>query len=171
MPISDASGTLMNLAEIAAAFAGFAALVSVLRERGDRVEAAHNILRLRIVISTSVVVVGASLIPIALSGFGLDESLIWRICAVILLIFNYGVILSFVRSYQPVQGSFPPDRLAVSLVGTLELLDQIALALVILSVWPELNYSLYFAALVFNLCQAAFVFVRFIGSEFTVGGA
>lgn len=70
----EAAGMLMNLAEIAAAFAGFAALVSVLRERGDRREAAHNILRLRIVISTSVVVVAASLIPIGMLNFGVGDA-------------------------------------------------------------------------------------------------
>ncbi len=168
MTVAEATDILMNMAEIAAAFAGFAALVSVLRERGERTTTAHNILRLRMVISTSVVVVAAGLIPIAFGGFGIDDVLVWRLSAVILLILDYGVIVSFVRSYQPVQGDFPPDRLAVTLVGFLEFVDQVALVLIILSIWPDLSYSLYFAALVFNLCQAAFVFVRFIGSEFTV---
>ena len=162
----DAAGALMNLAEIAAAFAGFSALVSVLRERGVRTETSHNILRLRIVISTSVLVVAASLVPVALMNFELADGIVWRLSAVVLLALNYGVIASFVRSYRPVQGKFPADRLAVSVVGVLELLDQIALIVVILSIWPSLDFPLYFAALVFNLCQAAFVFVRFVGSEF-----
>jgi len=38
---------------------------------------------------------------------------------------------------------------------------------VIINVWPTLNYPLYLAALIFNICQAAFVFVRFVGSEFS----
>lgn len=163
----EAADALMNFAEIAAAFAGFSALVSVLRDRGARTETVHNILRLRIVISTSVVVVAASLIPAGLMNFGVSDVIVWRASAVTLLALNYGVIASFVRSYQPVQGRFPADRLAVGVVGVLELLDQVALVVIILSVWPDLNYALYFLALVFNLCQAAFVFVRFVGSEFT----
>jgi len=50
---------------------------------------------------------------------------------------------------------------------TLEFMDQAALVLVIFNFWPELNYPLYLAALIFNICQAAFVFVRFAGSGFS----
>ena len=162
----EAVDALMNVAEIAAAFAGFSALVSVLRDRGSRTETVHNILRLRIVISTSVLVVTASLIPSGLMNFGMPDDIVWRLSAVTLLALNYSVIVSFVMSYRSVHGRFPPDLLAVGVVGVLELLDQITLIAVILDVWPSLNYALYFLALVFNLCQAAFVFVRFVGSEF-----
>ena len=153
MPTIGSTDSLMNLAEIAAAFAGFSALVSVLRTRDVRTETAHNILRLRIVISTSVLVVAASLIPVGLMNFQLPDEIIWRISAVILLALNYGIIYSFTKSYRPVRGEFPADRLAVGIVGTLELLDQLLLFMVILNIWPSLNYPFYFAALVFNLCQ------------------
>jgi hypothetical protein len=163
---TDAIDPLMNLAEIAAAFAGFAALVSVLRDRSVRIETAHNILRLRIVISTSVLVVAASLIPVGLMNFELTDSVVWRVSAVTTLVLNYGIITSFVRSYEPVQGKFPVDHLALVVVGTMELLDQAALLAVILNFWPGLNFALFFVAMVLNLLQAAFVFVRFVGSEF-----
>jgi hypothetical protein len=54
----------------------------------------------------------------------------------------------------------------VILVGALELLDQVALVLILLNIWPDQDFPLYFAALVANICQAAFVFLRFVGSEF-----
>ena len=163
----DVTGDLLSIAEILAAFAGFAALVSVLRQRGTRADALHDILRLRIVISTSMVVVVAALIPVGLTMFQLPERLVWGISAVILLLLNYGVIFSFIKSYKPVEGKFPPDTFAVGIVFILELMDQAALIFVIFNVWPELNYPLYLAALIFNICQAAFVFVRFVGSEFS----
>lgn len=167
MTALDATGNLLNIAEISAAFAGFAALVSVLRQRGTRADAMHDILRLRIVISTSMVVVVAALIPVGLAHFHLSERLVWGVSAGILLLLNYGVIYSFIKSYKPVQGKFPPDNFAVGVVSALELLDQAALILVVFNVWPGLNYPLYLAALIFNICQAAFVFVRFVASEFS----
>lgn len=72
----DVTDTLLSLAEVAAAFAGFAAL----------------------------------------ANFYLSDRLVWGLSAVILLL---------------------------------------------------LNYPLYLAALIFNICQAAFVFVRFVASEFS----
>jgi len=166
MPATDAIDTLLSVAEISAAFAGFAALVSVLKERDDRAGALHGILRLRVVISTSVVVVAASLIPVGLANFDLPDRIVWGVSAALLLVLNYSVIFSFINSYKPVQGMFPPDRVAVILVSALELLDQVALVIILLNIWPDLDYPLYFAALVANICQAAFVFLRFVGSEF-----
>jgi hypothetical protein len=164
----DITSNLLNIAEISAAFAGFAALVSVLRQRGTRADALHDILRLRIVISTSMVVVVAALIPVGLISFNLSDRLVWGVSAGTLLLLNYGVIYSFIKSYKPVEGKFPPDNFAVGIVSTLEFIDQAALVLVLLNFWPTLNYPLYLAALIFNICQAAFVFVRFVGSEFSV---
>lgn len=167
MTAPDITGNLLNIAEISAAFAGFAALVSVLRKRGTRADTLHNILRLRIVISTSMVVVVAALVPVGLTSFHLSDRLVWGLSAGILLLLNYGVIFSFVKSYKPVQDRFPPDRFAVGVVFALELMDQIALVLIVFNFWPTLNYPLYLAALIFNICQAAFVFVRFVASEFS----
>ena len=156
----DVTGDLLNIAEISAAFAGFAALVSMLRQRGTSADALHDILRLRIVISTSMIVVVAALIPVGLTSLQLPDRVVWGISAGILLLLNYSVIFSFIKSYKP-------DIFAVGVVFMLELMDQVALVLVILNIWPELNYPLYLAALIFNICQAAFVFVRFVGSEFS----
>lgn len=167
MTALDSTSNFLNIAEISAAFAGFAALVSVLRQRGTREDALHDILRLRIVISTSMVVVIASLIPVGLANFHLSERVLWGVSAGILLLLNYGVIFSFIKSYKPVQGRFPPDNFAVGVVSVLELMDQAVLVLVIFNFWPGLNYALYMAALIFNISQAAFVFLRFVASEFS----
>lgn len=167
MTTLEITDNLLNIAEISAAFAGFAALVSVLRQRGTRADAIHDILRLRIVISTSMLVVVAALVPVGLVHFQLSDRLVWGFSAGTLLMLNYSVIYSFVKSYKPVEGEFPPDNFAVSVVTTLEFMDQAALVLVLLNLWPELNYPLYLAALILNICQAAFVFVRFVGSEFS----
>ena len=81
---------------------------------------------------------------------------------------DYAIIASFVRSYQPVRGKFPPDRMAVSVFLGLELVEQTALVLIILDIRPEFSFALYVMTLVLNIGQAATVFVRYVGSEFSV---
>ena len=159
--------TLLSMAEIAAAFAGFAALVSVIRRASDQpADAVHDLLRLRLVISSSVAGVAAALIPVGLAGYGLDSGLIWRLAALIFLIFDNGIIVSFVGSYKPVRGSFPPDRLAVILVTALEAVEQVSLVAVVLGLTFGSGPALYVTALIANICQAGFIFVRFVGSAF-----
>ena len=159
--------TLLSMAEIAAAFAGFAALVSVIRRATNQpADAAHDLLRLRLVISGSVAGVAAALVPVGLAGYGLDAGLTWRLAAVIFLVFDNGIIASFLASYRPVRGAFPPDRLAVVVVGVLEVIEQVSLIAVILGLPFGNAPALYITALIANLCQAGFIFVRFVGSAF-----
>ena len=159
--------TLLSMAEIAAAFAGFAALVSVIRRSSDQhADVVHDLLRLRLVISSSVTGVAAALIPVGLAGYGLDTMLIWRLAAVIFLIFDNGVIVWFLGAYRPVRGTFPPDRLAVGLVSFLEMMEQASLFTVVLGFGAGNAPALYVTALIANICQAGFIFVRFVGSAF-----
>ena len=160
--------TLLSMAEIAAAFAGFAALVSVLRRAGPRSsEAVHDLLRLRLVISSSVTGVAGALIPVGLAGYGLGSHLVWQLAALTFLVFGNGIIVSFVRSYRPVHGTFPPDNLAVLVVSSIEVVEQLSLLIVALGFAPDNASALYVTALIANICQAGFIFVRFVGSAFS----
>ena len=159
--------TLLSMAEIAAAFAGFAALVSVIRRASDQpTEAVHDLLRLRLVISSGVAGVAAALIPVGLAGYGLEPGIIWRLAALLFLVFDNGIIASFIGAYKPVRGTFPPDRLAVSLVTALEAVEQVSLLVVVFGFTSGTAPALYVTALIANLCQAGFIFVRFVGSAF-----
>jgi O-antigen/teichoic acid export membrane protein len=159
--------TLLSMAEITAVFAGFAALVTVIRRGSDQPgDAVHDLLRLRLVIASSVTGVAAALVPVGLAGYGLDPGLTWRLAALIFLILDNGVIVSFLGSYKPVRGTFPPDRMAVILVSLLEVVEQVSLLAVILGVTFGSASALYVTALIANLCQAGFIFVRFVGSSF-----
>lgn len=163
----DNTGTLLALAEIAAAFAGFAALVSVI-QRGERLpgQAMHDLLRLRLVIGSSVAGVAAALVPVALAGYGVDPDTTWRISSALFLVFGYGIIGSLVSSYRPVRTEFAPDRLAVVVVTSIEVIEQGSLLIVLLGLPFGNPAALYVTALIGNICQTGFVFVRFVGSTF-----
>jgi O-antigen/teichoic acid export membrane protein len=142
-------------------------LVSVIRRPSDQpAEAVHDLLRLRLVISSSVAGVAAALIPVGLDGYGLDPSLTWRLAALLFLVFDNGIIASFIGAYKPVKGTFPPDRLAVTLVSALEVIEQSSLLAVVFGVASGNASALYVTALIANLCQVGFIFVRFVGSAF-----
>jgi len=163
----DNSDALLSLAEIAAAFAGFAALVSVIRKKRENAsEAAHDILRLRLIVSSGVVGVTAALVPVGLAGYGLPTDLVWRLSSLTFLVLGYGILLSFTNAYRPVRGEFPPDILAVVVAAFIEVLEQVSLFMVLLGVPVGNPAALYTTALIGNICQAGFIFVRFVGSAF-----
>ena len=158
---------LLSLAEIAAAFAGFAALVSVIPRGPDRTETpAHDLLRLRLIISSGVTGVVTALLPLGLSGFGVEGEVVWRLSAVVFLILDNSIILSFLGAYGPVRGSFPPDRLAVTVFMSLEGVEQLGLLAIVFGLGEWDPAGVYTAVLTANLVQAGFIFVRFVGSAF-----
>ena len=164
MPNND---ILLSLAEISAAFAGFAALVSVLSKRNDKMaDAIHDLLRLRLVISSSVAGVAAALLPIGLAAYGINPEVTWRLAALAFLIFDNGIIASFMRTYRPVRETFVPDRLAVVIVGVLEVTEQVSLIVIVIGLSSGNEPALYVTALIGNICQAGFIFVRFVASAF-----
>ncbi|MDH3734174.1 MAG: hypothetical protein OEU54_11595 [Gemmatimonadota bacterium] len=159
--------TLLALAEIAAAFAGFAALVSVVRPgTRDQGHALHDLLRLRLVIASSVAGVAGALIPVGLAGYGVDPGVIWRVSSLLFLLMGYGIIGSLLSGYRPVKEEFHPDRLAVIVVTAIEAIEQTSLVIVLLGLPIGNPEALYVTALIGNICQAGFVFVRFVGSTF-----
>ncbi|MEX2471126.1 MAG: hypothetical protein WEA34_03045 [Gemmatimonadota bacterium] len=163
LPQSD---ILLSMAEVAAAFAGFAALVSVIPRGLQRTAApAHDLLRLRLVIASGVAGVAGALIPVGLAGY-VEGDWVWRASAVAFLVFDNVIIVSFLRAYEPVRGAFPPDKVAVVVVSALEVAEQIGLAAIVLGVGSFDPGALYVTALIANICQAGFIFLRFVGSTF-----
>ena len=126
----------------------------------------YDLLRLRLVISSGVAGVAAALIPVSLAGLGLESEIAWRAAALAFLLFDNGIILSFVRAYKPVEGAFEPDRFAVTVATGLEIVEQLSLVVVFLGLAGDRAGPLYVTALVANICQAGFIFMRFVGSAF-----
>jgi hypothetical protein len=56
--------------------------------------------------------------------------------------------------------------MAVGVVGSIELIEQTSLLFVLLGIPIGNPHALYTTALIGNICQAGFVFVRFVGSTF-----
>ncbi len=163
----DDSDALLTIAEIAATFAGFAALVSVLGRRVRSGRAIHDLLRLRLVIATSLIVVVASLVPSALARFGLPMTQVWQIAAGVFLALIYIEFVSFFATYNPVREDFDPDLVAAGVSGALQLLVQAGLLIVLFGWMEALDDALYVGALVAMLCTSAFVFMRLVESTFS----
>ena len=162
----DQSDALLTLAEVAASFAGFAALVTLFARKRIAGTAIHDMLRLRLVIGASVAAVIAALVPVALAGYGLSDANTWRIGSALFLALIYFTIGSFVTSYQPVRGVFAPDRLAVFIAVVLEIFIQISLGAILFGFAAESGFGLYISALIGTIAQAAFVFLRLVESTF-----
>jgi len=163
--LADDSNTLLTIAEIGATFAGFAALVSALGRRATTGRALHDLMRLRLVIGTSLIVVVTALVPSALELFDFEPATIWRASAGLFLALTYVEIVALISGYHRVRDEIVPDIAAVAIAFALQLVVQGALIALTVGL-TEHDDAWYVAALVAMLATAAIVFMRLVESAF-----
>ena len=81
--VLDEAELLPTIAEISVAFAGFASLVSVFGARSSGAHLAPNLIRLRGMIETALLVLAFSLVPYLPYKFGMSSEASWRVAAVV----------------------------------------------------------------------------------------
>jgi hypothetical protein len=155
---------LLGIAEIAVAFAGFAAIAGVIgrRQRGSE---QHDFERLRGVVLASIVVVVAALVPIVLSRFDLPESTTWRLASGAALVLNLWGLAQVIRGGRR-SGLHRADRFYTSLAYSIEVPLECVLIANVFALFPAHLAALYLTFLVLLLCQAAVVFVALLASLF-----
>jgi mycothiol synthase len=151
----------LSIAEIAGVFVGFGALISFSRD-----QTAQARVPLRGVVTVGLVVLVASLLPVALARYGLTERTLWAwSSAGFLLIIWVAIVRLFSdpehRAWVK-RDAIAHPALTVLFWVFLEVPIQVPLVLAVLGVAPTLAPAFYVTGLVLNLVEAAFVFARLV---------
>lgn len=155
--------TLGLIAEIAAAIAGFAALAGVFSDRGD--PARHAFTRLRVVVSSGLLLLLSAVGPIVVADFGLPDTTTWRICSVGAFGVNAFILVQGLS--RSVEVDLPLRDWSTYLVfWPTEIVCQLALLTNILGLLPSMAASLYLAFLYSALVQTAWIFLELLDAAF-----
>lgn len=146
--------TLLSIAEIGAAFAGFSGLAGVIGRRSEGSDQL-DFERLRSVVLASLVVVVASLLPIVFLRFELTDVIAWRLASGLALGLNVLGAIDLIR-----RGVYTPLGYA------LEVAMDLALMANLLALFPQNMAALYLCFLVLLLCQGAYAFLGLLASLF-----
>ena len=150
--------TLLSIAEIAGVFVGFAALLTVVSRSAEVNVRAGDSFLLATVVLSSVVVIGAALVPVVLSRYGVVESTVWRASASVLLVTNWVQILYVGRTTLRYREAHQRRPGLGFVIGTLEIVLQASLLVCVLGVWKNLSSALYVTAPAVALIQAGIMF-------------
>ena len=160
------AGLLVTLAEIAGIFVGFGALISV---RGGGASDAREVLYLRSVLTMGLWVVVAGLVPATLGAYGLAGHDLWLLSGLLALV---GALVVWAVNYWPpdVQAytaSMPRSQLVREIVGNAVLVVPmlVALVLVVLGPFPDLEPALYLTAVVLGLFVAGLTLLWLVFSH------
>ena len=155
----ESADTYLAICEIAAAFAGFSAIVAILDKRSD--SSAET--QLKSVLLICLLVIAASLIPVLLAEYSFSNEQIFTVSGAFFLFLIWLTIFS-VSHISKASGSNILEnvgsRASNIVMWTLEVAIQLPLILCIFRIFPELNSAFYMTALILNLFQAAQFFYK-----------
>jgi hypothetical protein len=154
---------LVALAGIAGVFVGFGALIST------RDANATELWLIRNVVNGGLMVVAAALLPVVIARYDLAGHELWRLSSLIVLALDWAVIILLHtrrehRAMQVLQTRAARAALS-SAVLFLEAPAQIALILVVLGLFPDVEPALYLTAVVLLLFEAAAILVMLVYTQ------
>jgi hypothetical protein len=154
------------IAEIAGIFVGFGALIGVSRPNGVPLA---QLARLRGLVTMGLMIIIASLVPIAFSLYGIIDHNLWFLSSLIYYFLNWIVIiLSFRdpmnRELMRTETQTNPV-LSILFWLLLEVPLHVLLILNLIGVFLLLEPAFYTTALLFSLFQAAFALVQLVYSQ------
>lgn len=84
--MSDDIGSLLTLAELAVAFAGFSSIVVLFQRRGEGDWSRLDAMRFRTMLQASLVAAFFAVLPLPVAKLGASSELVWSLCGCILAV-------------------------------------------------------------------------------------
>ena len=148
---------LYTLATLLVTFAGFSALLMMLRQAvGAQLSPLDRFLT-RTVVGHAVVLIGGALLPPLLQLYALPEAIVWRAAALIFGLNYLWLLLSFSHRRVVAAGHAPPRLVKIIFIG-LGSASIVAMIAYVLAGLPQ-SAAVYITALTLNFFTLAFSFV------------
>lgn len=155
---------LLTYVEVAVAFAGFAALVTAIRDRGPGAANPHLWVRLRGMVELALLVAAFSVGALSIRAFGVADETVWRICSGCLAAaWPAQFLLVILRARRLHRAGFPfGSMLYRCFLYSIALLSTAWLATNALGCWPSSSGAVYIANLGLLLFVSGVWFIRLV---------
>ena len=155
---------LLTYVEVAVAFAGFAALVTAVRDHASGETNPHLWVRLRGMVETALLVAAFSVGAICIRAFGVADDPAWRFCSGLLAAAWLAQFLLVMARAQRLRRAGHPfgSRFYRYFLYSIALLTTAILAANALGWWPSSAGAVYFTSLGMLLLVAGVWFIRLV---------
>lgn len=160
----DYDEVLLTYIEVAVAFAGFAALVTAIRDRGPGEANPHLWVRLRGMVELALLVAAFSVCALSLRAFEVANEMVWRICSACLApAWSAQFLFVIQRARRLHRAGFPFGSKAYRyLLYSIALLTTASLAANALGWWSSSSGAVYITDLGLLLFVSGIWFIRLV---------
>jgi hypothetical protein len=165
------SDTLLTIAQVAAAFAGFSGLIAVLGQERVRVPRAVAAAWLRRMVEFALMVLAFSIIPVVVGRFDVSPPVEWRVVSLAFaLVWGAGAWSASrrVRAMRAAGSVGPTLSFVLTTANTAPLLVLLANAL---GAFGDQSAAVYLACLTYGLLLSGVLFLRLLRAFALEGGA
>jgi len=156
---------LLTVAEVAVAFAGFASLVSILGRGTADADPRVLSLRMRAMLISSLLVVGFSLVPVLLYGYGMRPHEAWVGSSLLLLVTNLGYYWWLQQAILTLgRAGLTPTRFQRRIIIPTLLLTLLAVSFLLAANLKLAMPAMFLTALALLLFQSGFAFCLIVFS-------
>lgn len=156
--------TLLTIAEIAVAFAGFASIASAITKTYSGLDPKVNSLRLQNMVDIALTVVVASFMPVLTREIFESEQLMWMTASAVSLIFGAFTFIRVSKRAKPMvnlEGYDKGGSLRIRIIGAFSLIGLFVGSTGLL---PEHAYAIYLGSVLLTLLVSGMLFFRVIES-------
>jgi hypothetical protein len=164
------TGELLTVAELAVAFAGFSALISVFASRSSVEDSRLESYGLRGLVEVSLMVAAFSVFPLIPHKLALADETVWRISSAAYFLVRVVGVFFAMRRFRRIEHAAGASERTIRnwILWPLSALSFIALVLVASGLLPAASSALYFAVLYIDLVLAGILFAQVASSAFEI---
>ena len=162
---------LLTYIEVAVAFAGFAALVTAIRDRGSSEVNPHLWVRLRGMVELALLVAAFSAGALCMRAFGVPDETLWRICSGgLAAAWSVQFFSVIVRARQLHRAGYPFGSKAYRyFLYSIALLSTVSLAANTFGWWPSNSGAVYVSSVGLLLLVCGVWFIRLVAGILPAG--
>ncbi|MCE2614215.1 hypothetical protein LVD13_14670 [Flavobacteriaceae bacterium D16] len=158
----EESSILLTFTQVTVAFVGFAAIVATFRFRDEFTIKKNDAIDLELIINTGLVGAFFSVLPLALSSFGLEDTSVWALCSGIMSLNYLGFIYYLFRKVAISKIRRKKSRLIVILYFSIGLLVFIMNLMNALNIHYKREFGPFLISLIYPLTMVGYMFTRLL---------
>lgn len=158
----EETAQLLTITQVAVAIVGFAGIIATFQFKEGKSLRRSDALGLAMIINSGLVGAFSSVLPLALSNFGIQDSIVWTVCSGFMSINYMCFIFYLIKHMRKFKINKKSSRFFVVLFFSIGFIVIIVNLLNVFNVGFNREYGPFFISLIFPLCMVGYFFSRLL---------
>jgi hypothetical protein len=153
---------LLTITQVAVAIVGFAGIIATFQFRDGKSIRRSDALGMAMIINSGLVGAFSSVLPLALSNFGMQDSIVWTVCSGFMSVNYMFFIFYIIKHMRKFKINKKSSKFFVALFFSIGFIVIILNLLNVFNIGFHREFGPFFISLIFPLCMVGYFFSRLL---------